>query len=439
MKDKNSPNTGIIESEKGNVVFYGDNYRFTFMTSNISELRKSCKVCLNSQEKYLFGKTHDKKIIGIYLGEDTLEVYDVAKLNTCAYMIQRNFSVDIAQYDRICFSGGILNNLFSPSAMEIPIGEKQLEFKDDSVTFDIQENGVDKIIISSIVKGSFNSIENTDVKIELIFDTEQHIGSFLNSYNTFVNIISFMTNRRNIGFDSIVLQKSNTNNPVGYDDIADVFVRLDEPITKKDGFRFATFSDVGDSFINLVKYNFDKDREKLLPELAVIPETDEEVFHITNSLIRSVCSSLELETDLVELTVVNEEKKKIENLVRNIKKLIKEHKKSEERLLDDTYSLISSSMSHWNVTLRQRIEALFEIHRSSIEKIASDGINEEAFSIREFVKYRNNISHGKSSVPNKLICNTTIILRILVFCSFFTRLGLAKEQIDEILTKGFWY
>lgn len=437
MNDSRSPHTGIIENKKNNVVFFGDKYLFTFMTSSLDSIDGCEEVNVSSKDGFVYGKTHDSKDIAIYVG-NSLRFFDKYIITTYMYVIQKYNNEDMSKYTSIRFIGGVLNYLFSPDALKFSLDSNKLEYKDDSKIFSIRKNGVEKIVLGSYVNQSALEIKNKDVYMEIFFENEQCLHDFMSSYKKVLDIMSIMTNRRNVGFEKIILIKKNRNSPLGYDETADVFFRLDEDITKKDGFRFIPFSTLEGSFANLVNLVFDKDSEKLIPELSIIPQNDKRPLHVTNDLIRSVCSSLELEISFTDLPSVDEEKQKIDNLVFKIKSMIKDHRKTDERLSEDTYSLINGSMKNWSVTLANKIEALYQKFKPIIQIVCNNYLNDELISIKEFVKYRNSISHGTALSPSRIIVHTTIALRILVFCSFFDRLGLSNDKINDIMLNGYW-
>lgn len=438
MRDVLSPRTGAIKSAENNIVFYGDKYHFTFMKSDLEAFSNHKEISIPTKNEFIFGNTHENKKIAIYVGSDSLKMINTRKLTTCMYAVEKWSCASISNYNSIRFFGGILNSLFTPDAVDLFITDDKLEFKNDTITFNILNNSIKAIKIGSYITQSHSEIKNKDVFLELVFEKTQDLGNFFNSYNRIIDALSIMTNRRNIGFEKITLINDNPNSPIGYVEVAEVFVRLNECLTEKNKYSFITFSTLGDSFINLINYVFDEHHEKLVPELSIIPQNDKKSLLCTNDLIRSVCSSLELEISLTDLPLVNDEKQKIDNLVSQIKSLIKEHRQTNEKLNDDTYSLINGSMKNWNATLANRIEALYKPYESIMNKIFDLYMGCDNFSIKAFVKYRNNISHGTALFPDKTVGYTTMVLRTVVYCSFLSRIGLSLKAIEEKMINGFW-
>ena len=53
---------GIIKTDKGNVTFYGENFKFTFMNADTKE-----EIVLDVDENgYIWGRTYEGKVIAIY-------------------------------------------------------------------------------------------------------------------------------------------------------------------------------------------------------------------------------------------------------------------------------------------------------------------------------------------------------------------------------------
>ena len=59
--------------------------------------------------------------------------------------------------------------------------------------------------------------------------------------------------------------------------------------------------------------------------------------------------------------------------------------------------------------------------------LAEADISDE--DINQFVKYRNNITHGSFRVMESSIAKTAYILSGLVYCAFLSRIGVSREKI----------
>lgn len=52
--------------------------------------------------------------------------------------------------------------------------------------------------------------------------------------------------------------------------------------------------------------------------------------------------------------------------------------------------------------------------------------------IQEFVKYRNNITHGSHRMMNRKIATTAFMLQGLVYCCILSRIGIGKAEIYRL-------
>ena len=60
------------------------------------------------------------------------------------------------------------------------------------------------------------------------------------------------------------------------------------------------------------------------------------------------------------------------------------------------------------------------------------GISIREDEIKDFVKYRNDITHGNHRVLDKRIACTAHLLSGLVYCSLLDRIGISREKIREL-------
>ena len=88
MNSKNAVVTGIIKTDKGNVSFYGEDFKFTFMNADTKE-----EIVIDADENgYIWGKTYEDKAIAIY-AKQSIIIKGTKVLNTWNYIISRFASV----------------------------------------------------------------------------------------------------------------------------------------------------------------------------------------------------------------------------------------------------------------------------------------------------------------------------------------------------------
>ena len=88
MRKQNTHNvTGIIKTDKENIAFSGEDFKFVFMKTDLL----GDEVVLKADESgYIWGTTHGEATIGIYSGTD-INVKSTKILNTWNYIVSKNW------------------------------------------------------------------------------------------------------------------------------------------------------------------------------------------------------------------------------------------------------------------------------------------------------------------------------------------------------------
>lgn len=293
----------------------------------------------------------------MHIGECDYPVCNTMKMGISSYILSTSniFDYDLSYYDGIRFVGGTLAKLKQPRKMEIKNdGDKNyinLNNDEQRFSFKINELYCFVEIGSSINENrSFEnySISNGDVYFDMMFDKRQNTSSVYQHYGKIREMLSFLTNRKNVGFEEVYLLHKDV--ALGGDRVtkrvAQVFIKQESPLTQKKLYNNLEFELLGDSISNLMEIFYNTKERKTSYSLGFYPENDESDSIITNGMVRLVCSSLECEIRFVK-GILDDEKEKIKKLSKQIKTIIEAHKNSEDKLQDKTYSLIESSMSHW--------------------------------------------------------------------------------------------
>ena len=148
--------------------------------------------------------------------------------------------------------------------------------------------------------------------------------------------------------------------------------------------------------------------------------------------IKEICSALESAIDHTE-GILSEEDVALKSLAKEIKKVVKEHRNSDNPLPQKTYDLIYGSIAHWSQSLSNQIIALWQKHKDAIDAISSRiSVELTEGKIEAFVKYRNDTSHGNSLVLSQDIANTAILLVCLIYCNVLSRSDMEEGKIVEI-------
>lgn len=435
--------TGVIDNVLDPVFFAvpNDEFSFRFMTDDIQNAGTAIKpIRLMNDDSFVYGRTHDNHRIAIYLGNQELRIYGNQVLNTDAYIISDgNINPDENKsFGGISFSGGTLNRVFNIDGMEFnycaedgSIGK----FKDDSREFDIEVAGK-KIHIDLRSHVTFTegqdgkTINNTGVTLTLIFDCEEPLSEIFTHYHVVRRVLSFMTYRKNVGFDSIsILRQTKEFNCLM--ETGKVFIRKDVNVELKHYQRNISVEDLDDSFPTLVALFYGRGNNSKEPMLGFLPENEKDVFYMTGDKLKAICSSLENELNYVDDILVEENV-----YIKEIKELMKGHlkayKKDHPGFPEGAYNLISSSISNWSLTLRERLCALCQKYSAEISVLSQSVwiINSEA--IHEFVKYRNSITHGNTKPMPPRVAETALVLSGVVYCCVLKRIGVKDEMILEL-------
>ncbi|MBR0483558.1 MAG: hypothetical protein IJJ69_02125 [Oscillospiraceae bacterium] len=173
-------------------------------------------------------------------------------------------------------------------------------------------------------------------------------------------------------------------------------------------------------------YNFKE--EKPTYSLNFYPKNDDVIGIMTMDRLRSICSGLECELAF-QKSLMTEEDKELENLKKEVKNLIKAHRKGETPLQSKTYDLLFGSIDNWTASLYDRIVALYRKFEPEMQEIIRHNIPFEIDEqkIRDFVRYRNKTTHGSSKTLTHEIALTAHYLSGLVYLCVLERIGVDSD------------
>ena len=432
--------TGIVNNPEVPIYFYmnKNTFQFTFFSNEIyTPFETNSCIPIPCQNGFINGKTHSNHDIAIYSGSSKKEIIGNFTLNTSAYILSKgNFEdCDLSHFDSIRFEGGTLNTVFDIHGLdtEYTDGSTKITHNDDSIQYSIAIDDIifDIRIFSSVhhvhsVKGQ--SISNDKVYLVLNFKESQSIEKCFDHYNKIKDLLSFMTFRKDVFFDKIELsRKTSHGDTERIIEFAEVFIKNDFAKGDKNIFNNITFNDLGDGFPKLLSLLYDtKDRKESL-SLGFIPKNDKKVNMIDNIQSRSICSSIECELKFIE-DIKIEENIELVKLVTSVKRLVKDFR-NDSNLSNGTYDTIFSSIKNWSFPLAEKLWALVEKYCQEVEIMnpSTTIINEDM--IKNFVKYRNDITHGRHRIINTEIGLVAHIVRGLVYCCILDRIGVPRDKI----------
>ena len=445
MRKIEFPITGIIHSKDRNITFYQDEFAFTFMDASISPLQL---VEIQPEHQFLHGRTRNGSNIAIYAGSKPFAVYGSASIETGAFIISNYYDDSkLTSFRAIKFCGGILNKLYEHDSFDFESNSQSavlINMKDNHEQYEFTFNNMQcKMTIGSYTSMQFGSnvmksqIGDGDIELTIEFPSEQSLETIINVYNSIKDMVSFMAFRRNVRFDRIVLMQYKVLNlPSEFtdeattvlDDFATAYFKEDKEITSKDCRDCLHFSDFGESITNFLELFFNYNEENISYMLGFIPNSDFNARMMSSGKVREICSSLECELSYVK-DLCEEESSDLPNLIKKVKNVVKEHRNGEKPLSEKTYDLIFGSIRQWSMSASDRIYLLYERHWKAVSKLkpVKCFINKE--SITQLVKYRNDITHGRSRVIDFHIAGTASAMIAVVYCCLLSRIGMTEEEI----------
>lgn len=426
--------TGIVQCNEQVLNFYGENYKFTFMSTD-GKMHS-----VKAIDGFIFGYTHERRRIAIYADDAKISVVGKGTLNTGSYIISTSntYEQELGMYKAIIFSGGTINSLAMPYGYEqehLDDGNILLRHKDDSkeYTFKINEQ-VCKVSIFSSSSTHLGidglKIKNDTMNFMIEFPEEQPLKKIYEHIAKIKELLAFMTFRRNVGFDEIRLFQYDERFENRLMAVAKVYIKEKEDFTKKSIWENIGFGDLGESMENMLELIFNSEDNKPSLVLGFIPQNDSNINIMTNMKLREICSALECELSFIN-DIKSEENENLKSLIGELKRIIKEHRKSSDALTQKTYDFIFSSMSHWSLSASDKIIELYHRYEQQMQLLNSESINLTDEMIEEFVKYRNKITHGSYQVLNYNVAITAHVLSGLVYCCLLKRIGVSDVRILE--------
>lgn len=434
MKNKDEFITGVIPTDTVSYAFYLKDYTLIVLDNVVSSNRCST---VTSTDGFMQVVSHNKSKMLLHIGNNDLSIVNLLKIHLNSYIVSATNvdDCDLSYFDGIEFVGGTLANLKRPMGMSIKYdseGRRYIEHNSDEQCFSFEAGDCQcNVTIGSITNEHHGltecSITNSSIYFQMVFDKKQKTSEFYNHNNKVRQLLSFLTNRQNVGFEKIrLLQKCSDGTTLRTS--AEVYIRQEKEFTQKPVYYNLSFDMLEGSLDALMKIFYSTTERKKSYSLGFHYEDDSSAGLMGNETVRQVCSALECELGFVP-KISSDESRKIKALSKQLKEIINEHKRGEDRLLDKTYSLIEGSMMHWSMSASDQIKALLRLFEQEMRAITKSGKQCNDEDIDNFVKYRNDITHGSYRVINQEIAYTTYLLACLVYCCILTRIGIPRETL----------
>lgn len=432
------PLTGFTEDKR--FAIHGDDFLFTFMDNKFAE---GNLVAVDIEDDLIRGYTHAGNQIAIVC-ENDFQIDGYRRLKTyCAFVSKDRLDGKATEFNKIIFTGGMLNQLYRRNSLDIdPQNSKNeqigIKIQSDTLSYNFELNGENvQIRIWSSVSFLNNRsegmrIKNTDVNLAIIFAEKKPLSYAIKCYQHISNCIRFMMNRENIGFDSISVLSVGDEQEFPEQDRFNVYFREDYEYTEKDGHRCITFEDFGESFVNLYLLFATSTSSMMKYSLGFFPENDRAAYKINNSIIRSICAALEFEAAEEPELKPEKNNPELSELIVSVKKCIREFRKTHKGLSESTYGSINGSVDFWSFSAKDKIQMLWDIHKEPMEVLTRQLQKNYKIDIGAFIKYRNSITHGAESQATEQVAAMAYALRGLVYCCVLKRIGLSENAITDL-------
>lgn len=389
-------------------------------------------------ENVLFGLTDDNYNIAIKIGKPqqstncivvSVYYFVIGTANLIYY--------DLSKFDKISFIGGNINSIINPTIAyendfifdyyEKPFSIKFKPIKDVTYSIRTKINNVDVKFERTIYpyqKRKDNNLGITNSVLSFEFQKSQDISS-LDNWIIFVSrLISLLIGQKNVECESCsILFKANQEKGN-----AKVYFNLGhKEKCEKSPVRCISLVRLDNHLENLFKIVNDANFS-----IGFLPETNEDAKYVTYDDIKNICTALEFEYGISDIS--KQKNEDIKELVDKVKFEVKSYRETTTKLSDKFYQYIYSNISTWQCPAVEKFISLLNENETLIRNVLKDK-NEELCEddIQKFVKCRNCITHGEKPVLDSHIAKTAFSLKYVIYIYILKRIGLDDNEIYTLL------
>ena len=433
--------TGYVLQESKKIYFHCQDKIFNFVSEEVGIAAEFSKTILKSPDLFLHGYTSDGFQLAIYTGYKEREISANYKIKPGIFIVSRAnmCQYDMTKFQVIEFIGGTLNNLYQQKTVTTIYNEKeQCYIKTYPIfkhEYEIKIKELNcKLIIRTIP--SKKNLSQMDLVVRYEFEQEIPLNNIKTIYNILIKICRFMTNRKNVGFDEIKLYQFDPEQNYWENFAAGYLDYSYEKFTEKLFRNNILFEQLGDCIENIHSIVSSDEERKATWLFEFWADTDRDYAVLSDEKIKSICSSVECELDFIK-DLQNDENANLKELINEIKRIIKAHKESPDKLEDKTYDMIMGSMSHWEMANSRRIYLLYEKQKEYMDILKRKcGLVCTEEDITNFVKYRNDITHGRNRTLDSVVATSAYTLMALTYCCFLLRMGISSDNLKLLLEEN---
>lgn len=435
---------GIFETEKGNIVFYAENFKFTFMNPDFSGEAIMVKA---DSSGYIHGRMYGGKRIAVFSGGD-IRVERVCVLNTWNYVTSRSDHAPIQcmqSFGGIRFKNGVIRAVYPCNGLHRDLEKSEGNYlvyrmEKDCREYSLKQEDSAVWQFSSEIRESWSidegtSLSNTNSILDILFKEEQELSVFGKFYGYVCDLCSFLTFRSNVSFENILFfhEFEGSKGNLIRDDYAECHVKSPDVGEQRKTMDIIPIRCLSENvFLDIIRNIMKTDiKHKGLP-VSIAPRDILDAKRMDMGKIRNICSALEMELDLEGVRLP--ENAEMKKLVDSVKKLVKNHRTGDAPLTEKTYDYIFSSLSHWGQPLAERAWEAWKQHKKEMNPfLIKYGVSITQEDIQKFVKSRNDITHNGSTGMSDEVCVAAFALMGLIYCCSLKRLGMDSAEIEGVM------
>jgi len=336
---------------------------------------------------------------------------------------------DLETFDAITFSGSVIDSMYPPGRHAInmkndrmfPIdGARTIEirpFDDYTKKSSFEIFSVKCTLLYSVAQGGYN-LESGELGklfsiMRLEFDAKQEITTIERYYVLISKFVAFCVAQHNIEFDSITLSRKNDSGDYVKIGICKFFYKYEH--IKLEAGTILSFRVFGENIIDALKLFAD---EKNAPQLAFLPGSNFERNRVSSENIKNLCTAFEFEYSRIFLPPKGVRVSAADKICA-----------IRDKVIEILNSVPDSYVPDYYILPREHL---------STDSFIFKYINIQDEYIRNFVKIRNDITHGNFITELGNTGMSYCRLCMVIYLCILSRVGLSGEQLLTSLETIYW-
>ena len=251
--------TGFVLDGEKKYPFYSSDRVFHFISEGVGIFADAVKNRVSTPDKFMYGYTTDGYQVALYTGSDDKEIKANYALQPGIFFVSKaNLQrYDMTTFESVQFRGGTLNNLYNNTAVRASFDENEKVFKREYAQFEAQYNLQIDNKHCELRMYSMPSDENPEIMdlcVRFEFDEELPIIYVKRIFHIMTETCRIMTNRQNVGFDSIQVYKKDEETKKWLCFAEGIANYTYDSFTKKRYVNNVLFEHLGEKIITLMEF-----------------------------------------------------------------------------------------------------------------------------------------------------------------------------------------